>query len=49
MKSIENMVQETEPLIISIISTVLEDLKEMHRHLNKLCAPDPSKEDIRAA
>lgn len=48
MKSIETMVQDTEPLIMSIISTVLEDLKEMHRHLNKLCSPDPSREEIRS-
>ena len=41
--------QDTEPLIISIISTVLENLKEMHRHLNKLCGSDPSREDIKAA
>lgn len=28
---------------------MLEDLKEMHRHLNKLCSPDPSREDVKSA
>ena len=41
MKQIQAIVQETEPLIMSIISTVFENLKEMHRNLNLLCSSDP--------
>jgi hypothetical protein len=49
MNKIQAIVQETEPLIISIISTVLEDLKDFHRNLNNLCRSDPKTEDVRSA
>lgn len=48
-KKIESLVSENEPLIISLISTVYEDLKEIHSHLNVFCAVDPSSEEIRKA
>lgn len=36
-------------MILSIISTVYENLKEIHRHLNVFCGVDPNKEEVRAA
>ena len=43
------MVADTEPLIISMISTAYEDLKAIHRELNKFCNPDPQGSEIREA
>ena len=48
-KRLQNNISEKEPLIISILSTVFEDLKEMHRHLAVFCAPEPKADDVRAA
>jgi hypothetical protein len=48
-KRLEAVISEKEPLIISIISTVYEDLKDIHKHLNVFCAVDPNKEEIRVA
>ncbi|CDW86141.1 UNKNOWN [Stylonychia lemnae] len=49
MGKIQAIVQETEPLIMSIISTVLDDLKEFHRYLNELCKSDPQSEKVKQA
>lgn len=38
INSIESIVAEKEPLIISLISTVYEDLKSIHTHLNAFCS-----------
>jgi archaellum component FlaC len=46
---LEAIVSEKEPLIISIISTVYEDLKEIHKKLSVFCSPDPSGEEVRQA
>lgn len=40
-KKIEAMLSEREPLIISLLSTVYEDLKEIHSNLNIFCTSDP--------
>jgi len=48
-KGLESIISEKEPLIISILSTIYENLKEIHRHLNVFCAVDPKKEDIKNA
>ena len=34
-------------MIISIISTVYEDLKEIHKQLGVFCSVDPRPEEIR--
>lgn len=46
---LEGIISEKEPLIISIMSTVYEDLKEIHKHLGAFCAVDPIHEKIRSA
>ena len=38
---IETIVNEKEPLIISLISTAFEDLKSIHKHLDVFCSGDP--------
>ena len=48
-KKLESIVNEKEPLIISILSTVYEDLKELHKNLGVFCAVDPRPSDIQAA
>ncbi len=48
-KRLESIISEKEPLIISIISTVYENLKNIHKHLNVFCAVDPNKEEIKNA
>ena len=48
-KKIEGVVAEKEPLIISIISTVYDDLKDIHKHLNSFCAPEPKPELVKQA
>jgi len=49
LKRLEAIISEKEPLIISIISTVYEDLKEIHKKLGVFCSSDPQHEDIRHA
>lgn len=48
-KRLEAIVHEKEPLIISIISTVYEDLKEIHKQLGVFCAVDPKPDEVRYA
>ena len=48
-QTVEQIVAEKEPLIISLISTVYEDLQTIHTHLNAFCSPDPNPEKIKAA
>jgi hypothetical protein len=48
-KKLESAVSEKEPLIISILSTVFEDLKEIHRKLGVFCSIDPKPEEIKQA
>jgi hypothetical protein len=48
-KRLEAIISEKEPLIISIISTVYEDLKDIHKHLNVFCAVDPVNEEVKVA
>ena len=48
-KKIESVVNEVEPLVLSMISTVFEDLKELHRNLNIFCSSDPNSEDLKKA
>lgn len=47
MRRLESIISEKEPLIISIISTVYEDLRELHKYLNVFCSPDPRPDEIR--
>lgn len=49
LKRLENVMSEKEPLIISIISTVYEDLKDIHRKLGVFCAVDPKSDEIKVA
>jgi len=49
LKKLENIMSEKEPLIISIISTVYEDLKDIHRYLGVFCAVDPKSDEIKQA
>jgi len=46
-RRLESAVSEKEPLIISILSTVYEDLKEIHRQLGVFCTIDPKSEEVR--
>jgi hypothetical protein len=48
-RKLESAVSEKEPLIISILSTVYEDLKEIHRQLNVFCSIDPKADEVRHA
>ena len=48
-RRLESAVSEKEPLIISIISTVYEDLKEIHKQLGVFCAIDPKSDEVRQA
>jgi hypothetical protein len=49
LKRLEHVMSEKEPLIISIISTVYEDLKDIHRYLGVFCAVDPKSDEIKQA
>lgn len=40
-KKVESVANEVEPLVISMISTIFEDLKELHRNLNVFSSSDP--------
>jgi len=46
-RKLESAVSEKEPLIISILSTVYEDLKEIHRQLSVFCSIDPKIDEVR--
>lgn len=48
-KKIESVVNEVEPLVLSMISTVFEDLKELHRNLNVFCSSDPQGDELKRA
>ena len=40
---------DVDPLILSIISTAYDDLKELHTNLNIFCKANPSSDEIRQA
>lgn len=48
-KRLESLVNEKEPLIISILSTVYEDLRELHRYLGIFCGAEPSASEVQQA
>lgn len=48
-QKLHSLVSDTNPLLISIISTVYENIKEMHNHLNALCRSDPQQQEVRQA
>lgn len=46
-KRLEAITTEKDPLLLSIVSTVYEDLKELHKYLNVFCGVMPSDGEVR--
>ena len=46
---LQTLVADTEPLLLSIVSTAFEDVREMHALLTCVCKSDPQPQEVKQA